>query len=502
MQRLRLPPDVDATAVIAAVGDGRSAVFGAPEPLTVAYLDTFDWRLHGVGLVLAEELGRDRRLTLLEPGRPPLVVPVSSRPHTAAELPPGHLGEVVGRTIGIRALLEVGATRVERRDGRVEDPDGNLLARLRLERVAPVDGAGAAAAPAMTTLGIDPPGALSPTGAVPLPGSDLEAATAARDRQPGDYSSKLAIALDPEQSADGALRVILRHLLTTLEANVEGAAADLDSEFLHDLRVACRRTRSALGQLRGVLPEDTASPFAAGFKWLGEVTGPLRDLDVFLLELPGYRAMLPPEHAADLDPLEALILRDRSAALRKVVRALRSTRFRRLIDGWRRALDELEPAEGGEGSIPVAELAARRIAKAYRRIVKRGRDLPDDPPAAALHRVRIDAKKLRYLLEFFRGLYPEAEIAERISELKRLQDILGGINDMDVQRRRLETFAGRLHDDPAVGATTLMTLGRLAGVLEEREEGFRRAFHDAFCEFSGKPVRAAYGGLFGGKEPQ
>ncbi len=210
MQRLRLPPDVDATAVIAAVGDGRSAVFGAPEPLTVAYLDTFDWRLHGVGLVLAEELGRDRRLTLLEPGRPPLVVPVSSRPHTAAELPPGHLGEVVGRTIGIRALLEVGATRVERRDGRVEDPDGNLLARLRLERVAPVDGAGAAAAPAMTTLGIDPPGALSPTGAVPLPGSDLEAATAARDRQPGDYSSKLAIALDPEQSADGALRVILR----------------------------------------------------------------------------------------------------------------------------------------------------------------------------------------------------------------------------------------------------------------------------------------------------
>ena len=67
---------------------------------------------------------------------------------------------------------------------------------------------------------------------------------AAGNRIPGDSSSKLLVDLEPEQRADSAVRTILLELLTAIEANIDGTIDDLDAKFLHDLRVACRRTRT------------------------------------------------------------------------------------------------------------------------------------------------------------------------------------------------------------------------------------------------------------------
>jgi len=78
-------------------------------------------------------------------------------------------------------------------------------------------------------------------------------ALAAAGRRPGDYSSKLDYQLDPDQRADEAAKEIQLGLLHTIEANVPGTKANLDPEFLHDLRVAVRRARSALTQIKGVL---------------------------------------------------------------------------------------------------------------------------------------------------------------------------------------------------------------------------------------------------------
>ena len=63
---------------------------------------------------------------------------------------------------------------------------------------------------------------------------------------------------------------------------------DIDTEFLHDLRVAVRRTRSALKLAGDALPAGLAARFSPEFKWLGDLTTPTRDLDVYLL---GYQDM-------------------------------------------------------------------------------------------------------------------------------------------------------------------------------------------------------------------
>ena len=80
-----------------------------------------------------------------------------------------------------------------------------------------------------------------------------------------------------------ALATILTALLDALEANVPGTIRDIDTEFLHDLRIAVRWTRSALKLCGGALPAGLARDFRAEFRWLGDLTTPTRDLDVYLL---------------------------------------------------------------------------------------------------------------------------------------------------------------------------------------------------------------------------
>jgi CHAD domain-containing protein len=502
MSRFLLPAEFDEASLLTGLAPCHGLVIASCATLEAVYLDTFDWRLYNSGFVLVEERGHERRLVLLERDREPYSIATRTTPRMATDLPAGHLADTIGPVMGSRALIPVGAARVDRRDGRIENADGEMLARLRFDRTQPLDRSGEPLSEIKTLEIRGGPIALTlgATGGLTAAGSDLAAVAAARGRSPGDYSSKFRVDLDPAQPADTALRAILLILLTSLEANVEGTVNDLDIEFLHDLRVACRRTRSALTQLKGVLPEEITAPFNAEFKWLGNLTGSLRDLDVYLLEIPAYRALLPAHASADLDALEELIRSTRARTLTGVVEELRSARFERLVAGWRRVLEAAGPSSGPLGSVPAIELAGRRIDKAHRRILKHGGGLDHDPPAETMHRLRIDGKKLRYLLEFFSSLYPAAEIDARIKELKRIQDILGGFNDMVVQRRRLAEFARELRADPDIATSCILTMGRLAGILEERQEQLRLTFHDAFAEFSGGEVGAAYGRLFSGKE--
>jgi CHAD domain-containing protein len=136
-------------------------------------------------------------------------------------------------------------------------------------------------------------------------------------------------------------------------------------------------------------------------------------------------------------------------------------------------------------------------------VVKRGGKLGEDPPAEALHRLRIDAKKLRYLLELFRSLYRDDVIRSLVKELKRLQDILGGFNDMEVQQARLTDFGHDLLASGTAEPETLMAMGRLQAILEQRQAEYRTAFASRFAGFATDESRNHYRRTFGrrGKKP-
>ena len=295
--------------------------------------------------------------------------------------------------------------------------------------------------------------------------------------------------LTPDDRADESVRKILYRLFGELRSNVAGVLENEDVEFLHDFRVANRRTRTALSQARDVLPSPVIDTFPPEFKWLGTVTGPRRDLDVFLRAMAGHQH----RPGTDGSALASLgdFLRERRRLEHDLVRtALQSERYQSLVEEWGRFLET--GAESGTGpplaSSPIIELAGPRILRAYRRMWKRGAGIGIKPPATLLHRLRIDGKKLRYLLEFFTELYSAATISRFIGELKKLQDILGDFNDTEVQLALIEEFK----DQGSPSAETRAAASDLAEAITERQFQLRSDFAERFGSFASDESRQLY----------
>jgi chromosome partitioning protein len=187
-----------------------------------------------------------------------------------------------------------------------------------------------------------------------------------------------------QMPASVAVARLLLRLLDTLEQNVDGVLRDIDTEFLHDLRVAVRRTRSAIKLLGDALPAGLAAPYAAEFKWLGDLTTPTRDLDVHLLGFGAMTEQLLAASPADLEPFRAFLVRRRAREFRRLAAGLRSARFKALTDDWRKALLEVRDAAGrkpGAAAPTAADLAVSRTGRAFRRVAAQGAAItPDSAP--------------------------------------------------------------------------------------------------------------------------
>jgi CHAD domain-containing protein len=299
---------------------------------------------------------------------------------------------------------------------------------------------------------------------------------------PAKALSREDICLRPEFSSLEAAKIILRAQLETIEATEEGTRQNLDTEFLHDFRVAVRRTRSALGQIKGVFDPEKLERFRRDFSWLGKITGPTRDLDVYLLKFEKYQSRLPFRVRSDLNPLRDFLVGQQSLEQSKLARALVSRKYHDLLKRWNNFLYSApeETISGPRAGLPVSVIASRRIWKVYRRIVKTGERIHHKTPAEQLHQIRIECKKLRYLMEFFRSLYPADEIKSLISALKKLQDNLGDFNDYEVQQYQLRYYAHLMHKARKADPDTLLAMGRLmqqmAGGQQEEKERFKECF--------------------------
>ena len=312
--------------------------------------------------------------------------------------------------------------------------------------------------------------------------------------RPKASSSKPSLTLDPDQSAAEAARVIQRSLLETLLLNEPGVRQNADPEFLHELRVSVRRARSALEQLEGVFPADVTAHLKTEFKWLQTVTGPMRDLDVYRLNMDEYRHDLPAAIRKHLDPLETYLSNHRRSEQERLVAALDSKRFHALLRDWR-LLDEGVPASDDEcpnARRPILGFAAERTWQAYRRVRRKGDAITDESPDEALHALRIDYKKLRYLLEFFTSLFGPIRTARLIRRLKLLQYNLGTFNDLSVQQEKLTLFSHHMVEEQQVGADTLLAMGRLLEHLAARQIAERSRFQRSYAAFARKRNRKRF----------
>ncbi|MEA1999046.1 MAG: CHAD domain-containing protein, partial [Euryarchaeota archaeon] len=225
-------------------------------------------------------------------------------------------------------------------------------------------------------------------------------------RKPGDYSSKMKVALTGDMSGSMATKKILLYLLNVMKQNEDGVINDIDTEFLHDFRVSGRRTRSALSQIKDVLPPEKLDRFKHDFRELGQSSNKLRDLDVYLHTKDACRAMLPVDLRPGLDPFFIDLEKQRKKELKGFTEVLRSEFYRQLVTDWEAFLisDEDYERVPANAQKPVITLAREFIRRRYTKIMKDGGKIDTKTPDEKLHNLRIQCKKLRYLMEFFASL--------------------------------------------------------------------------------------------------
>jgi CHAD domain-containing protein len=286
-----------------------------------------------------------------------------------------------------------------------------------------------------------------------------------------------------------------------MKANEAGLKADIDTEFLHDYRIAIRRTRSALSQIRNVFPVDVTEHFKSSFRTLGQRTNDLRDLDVYLLSEDEFEARLPAVMGEDIVPLFDYLRLLREQALEEVRKGLSSREYAQALGEWEAFLNEpiSKKATGANGTMPIVDLARKRIYKRYRRVIKDGDYILTHTQDQLLHALRIECKKLRYLMEFFASLFPRKKMARLIKQLKKLQDNLGDFNDLSVQQDYLMHMAEELPLDDPRSRKALVATGYLVENLGYQQRTVKANFAKTFTEFASPANQALFRRLFATK---
>jgi CHAD domain-containing protein len=397
----------------------------------------------------------------------------------AADLPPSAVRDVVAPVAGIRALMVVADEDRQVRRLDLRNSDQKVVARVEIAE--PRDGHAPAEVAVRSLRGYENQ---SMRATRLLAGVGLRPAPAADEDEDTDSTKAWSAGIDRATPGNVLLARRLKEFLAAIIDNIDGTVADIDTEFLHDLRVGVRRTRSTLKLGRPALPEQWRTTWEPAFKWVGDLTTPVRDLDVYELDLPVMRGWLVSGDPDDLNPLAALLRKRRAAERRKLVRGLRSVRFRRLLTDWVVALTELEHGDAeGAADVPVAgDIAASCLSRAYRRVVRLGGAITPDSPAEDLHTLRKRCKELRYALEVFAPVIDKDLRRSAVADLKSLQDVLGRFQDADVQRAALRELAEELVVS-GTSAGTVLAMGELIGHLDADQERARASFDKTFAEF-------------------
>jgi CHAD domain-containing protein len=208
--------------------------------------------------------------------------------------------------------------------------------------------------------------------------------------------------------------------------------------------------------------------------------------------------MLPTFLQAKIEPLFNHLRKKRAKALQNVIEGLESDEYTRILDDWENFLNQSssETDIAPNADRPIIDLASERIYKRFRGVIKTGTKCLESEEEELLHILRIDCKKLRYLLEFFSSLYPAEQTSLLISQLKTLQDNLGEFHDLCVQQEYLMNTSNELLESEPNLKGTLISIGSLLSTLEGEKVRVKGEFAETFNRFSSTKNRQLFKDLF------
>ena len=247
----------------------------------------------------------------------------------------------------------------------------------------------------------------------------------------------------PDDLLGEAGRKVLGFHFAAMLRHEQGTKEGVEIEELHDMRVATRRMRAAFEVFEDAFEPKAIKPHLKGLRATGRALGQVRDLDVFMEKAQHYLDTLPEGQRHGLDPLLAAWNEQRTADRAKMLEHLDGREYaafkHKFLEflttpgkGARVASQDSPAPDRVRQVVPILVYTRLAAVRAYEPLLSAA-------TLEQLHALRIEFKKLRYTLEYFREVLG-AEARMVIEEIKTVQDHLGDLNDANVACQILRNF--------------------------------------------------------------
>jgi len=273
--------------------------------------------------------------------------------------------------------------------------------------------------------------------------------------------------------ADTQLALLRRYFVAAAGHEAEVRAGSVTA--VHEMRVALRHLDVLLRVFRGFGP-TWAVRSRGRVRGLIKALGGVRDCDVQLEFLDRTLAQRDEMARATFAPVRERLVNQRVRARERLLRTLESPPVRAWSQEWQQHLRTGTAGSARAQRTMTAVVARELIREQARALRKRVRKLEAGADADGYHEVRIRAKRLRYAVDAFAGLYGEAAEAY-VGALARLQNVLGEYNDSKVREQRFTELVSR---GPRLPAATSFQVGRLVERDSQAFERFQRRFERAY----------------------
>jgi CHAD domain-containing protein len=277
--------------------------------------------------------------------------------------------------------------------------------------------------------------------------------------------------LPKEPTGGDLVRIGIARSVARIIEHDAGVRAGDDIEAVHQARVGARRLRSDLRTLAPLVDDEWRGRIEGELRWLGELLGNVRDLDVQGERMAASIASVVPEDPAAGGEILAVIAAQRDRARAATLRGLRSKRYIDLLDELvRAATDPRVVPSAARGADALAPALARRP---WRRLAKAVVHAGAEPSDETLHAIRKRAKRARYAAEM--SALVVGEPATRFAKaLAGVQEVLGDHQDACVQRTWLRENVGALSPRAALLAGQLVA--RADDAAMESRDAWRAAW--------------------------
>lgn len=240
--------------------------------------------------------------------------------------------------------------------------------------------------------------------------------------------------LTRKMNANIAFKEIVWECINQLQLNQQVVLHTSDIEGVHQMRIALRRLCSAFSLFKLILGHKKCAFILSELKWLSDMLGKARDIDVLLTQtIPGISHQL--KHHQGLQILQQLALKRQIKVYAFIREALLSQRYNCLlltICSWL----ENERWKQTKKHYKLLTVATKTLNKFHKQLLRHNENLADMSPEYR-HATRIASKKLRYAAEFFTSLYPAKDCTKFIKILAQVQECLGQLNDITVAEKLL-----------------------------------------------------------------